>query len=60
MVRGPYLKIDRITSVEPIRDLSNSIAGVAIKNVEVGNSLLVEERTGYAAMESNVCVSASR
>jgi hypothetical protein len=53
MMRGPHLKINRISSVEPIHDLSYGIIGVTIKNVEVGNSLFIEEWTSYATMESD-------
>jgi hypothetical protein len=58
MIRGPYLEINGISSVEPIRDLSNGIVGVSIKNVKIGDSLSVEEWTSHAAMESDVHISA--
>jgi hypothetical protein len=59
MVRDPHLKINRISSVEPIYDLSNSIIGMSIKNVEICNSLSVKERTCHAAVESSARMSVS-
>ena len=52
MIRGLYLEINGISSVEPIHNLSNGIVGMSIKNVKIGNSLSVEELTSHAAMES--------
>jgi len=40
--------------------LSDGIAGMPIKYIEVGYSVFVEERTSYTAMESDVRMSASR
>ena len=59
MVRGVHLKINRISSVEPLRDLTKGIVGMAIKNVKIGNSLSVEEWASYAAMESGHNISLS-
>jgi hypothetical protein len=59
-MRGPYLEINGISSVEPIRDLSNGIVGMSIKNVKIGDPLSVEEWTSHAAMESDVHISAWR
>jgi hypothetical protein len=60
MMRGPHLKINRISSIEPIHDLPYGIIGVTIKDVEVSNSFFIEEWTSYATMESNTHISACR
>jgi hypothetical protein len=46
------LKINRISSIKPLRDLFKGIVGMAIKNVEVSDSLSVEEWASYAPMKS--------
>jgi hypothetical protein len=47
------LEINRKTGVEPVHNLSDGIASMAIKNVEIGDSFFTKEWTSYAAMESD-------
>jgi hypothetical protein len=53
-----HLEIDRISSCESVRRLSDGIVGMAIEDIKVGDPLLVEERTSHATMESFVRISA--
>jgi hypothetical protein len=48
-----HLEVNRISSAEPIYSLSDGIVGMSIEDVEIGNSLSSEERTCYAAVESD-------
>jgi hypothetical protein len=54
-----YLEVNRISSIEPSLDLPDGIVSVAIKNVEVGNALFIEEGPSYTAMEPDIRASAS-
>jgi hypothetical protein len=60
MARDPHLNINRISSVKPTHGLSDGIVGMAFKNVEIGNSLFIEEWTSHVAVESGAHISASQ
>lgn len=60
MGRAPYLKINRIPSIKSVYDLSKGIAGMAVKNIGVGNSFSVKEWTSHAAVESDIRISAKQ
>ena len=49
-----------MSSIEPLYDLSKGIVGMAIKNVEISDSLFIKEWASDAAMESSVNISAGR
>ena len=51
-MRRPYLEVDRVPGGEACGRLADGVGGMTVKDVKVGDSLFIEERTGHSAMES--------